>query len=173
MSITTWGKKNKTNIGLSSEVIRSLSLKLDEIRAAEKASRHSSRRETDTFPGSVRFRRLFSFPKPKSKGLPALINLTLPSLAADHTQRRCQGRKFRPHHYLLLTMFIQASSVGGNRWCAWQVFNTGQRSAWLRVQTERTRVSTVKSKHVRKREEFVKWLKGRRFRSCLEKSLRA
>lgn len=114
---------------------------------------------------------LFSFPEPKSKGLPALINLTLPSLSADHTQRRCQGHKFRPHHYLLLTVFIQASSVGGNRWCVWQVFNTGQRSAWLRVQTEWTCVSTVKSKHVRKRGESVKWLKGRRFRSCPEKSL--
>lgn len=162
MSITTWGKKNEHS-KLISEVgwDKSGGESLPSLITARDG--HVSRQCKIPTP--------FSFLKTKSKGLPALINLTLPLLSADHTQRRCQGHKFRPHHYLLLTMFIQASSVGGNRWCVWQVFNTGQRSAWLRVQTEWTCVSTVKSKHVGKREESVKWLKGRRFRSCLEKSL--
>ena len=32
-------------------------------------------------------------------------------------RRQCQGHEFCPHHYLLITVFVQARSVGGNRWC--------------------------------------------------------
>lgn len=37
---------------------------------------------------------------------------------------RCQGRKFCLRHYLLQAMFVQARSVGENRWCVWQVCST-------------------------------------------------
>ena len=98
------------------------------------------------FPGNIRCSAaFFSLAKwKKSKGLPALINLPpLPlslslslSLSLLITLRRqCQGHEFCPHHYLLITVFVQARSVGGNRWCVCVTvcFHHQTRSALVRV----------------------------------------
>lgn len=70
--------------------------------------------------------------KANSKELPTVINLPL---SADRTYcgRQCQGRKFGLHHYLLITVFVQARSVRGNRWCVWQRVQHQTRSALVRV----------------------------------------
>lgn len=69
--------------------------------------------------------------RPKSKGLATLINLPL-SLLITH-RRQCQGHEFCPHHYLLISVFVQARSVGGNRWCVWQCVQHQAGSALVRV----------------------------------------
>lgn len=105
-----------------------LSLKLNTIREADESARVSDHAPRQTcFQATCRTVHL----KGKIRKAPIFHPLTLP-LTFTH-KRRCQGHKLCLHHYLLHAMFVQARSVGGNRWCVWQVCWTQAGSAFLRA----------------------------------------
>lgn len=88
--------------------------------------------ETDMFPGNLRFCCLSLVKSPNQKGYRLSLIYLFLSLLITH-RRHCQGHKFCPHHYLLITVFVQARSVGGNRWCVWQCVQHQACSALVRV----------------------------------------
>lgn len=91
----------------------------------------SQHTETDMFPGNMRFCCLPHTNHTQNIHWLSSILLSL-SLLITH-RRQCQGHKFCPHHYLLITVFVQARSVRGNRWCVWQCVQHQACSALVRV----------------------------------------
>ena len=118
------------NVHLLNEVIWCLSFKLNKIREAEKDS--ISHLMQTGFQATWVW--AFSCTNQNQKGywLSSIYVSPSPFLLITH-RRQCQGRKFRPHHYLLITMFVQARSAGGNRWCVWQCVQHQACSALVRV----------------------------------------
>lgn len=121
--------RSKEIICSKSEMILCSSLKLNKIRLLEKDAiithwdRHVSRQRWDSvaFPAQTALRTATASHQSNSL-----------SLLITH-RRQCQGHKFCPHHYLLITMFVRARSVRGNRWCVWQCVQHQACSALVRV----------------------------------------
>lgn len=120
------------NVHLLNEVIWCLSFKLNKIREAEKDSISHLTQTGFQATWVCAFSR--TNPNQKDYWLSSIYVSPSPSpfLLITH-RRQCQGRKFCPHHYLLITMFVQARSAGGNRWCVWQCVQHQACSALVRV----------------------------------------